>query len=185
MNGSTEVPAAVDPARRAAYDVLRAVDERGAYANLVLPGLLRERGITGRDAAFATELAYGTLRWQGTYDAVLGACVNRPLDRVDPTLRDALRLGAHQLLALRVATHAAVSVTVDLARAVAGEGPARFANAVLRRVAARVLPEWIAELTPAYDDDPVAHLALAHAHPRWVVAALRDALGGDLAETAA
>jgi len=175
----------VDPARRAAYDVLRAVDERGAYANLVLPGLLRQRGITGRDAAFATELAYGTLRWQGTYDAVLGACVNRPLDRVDPTLRDALRLGVHQLLALRVATHAAVSVTVDLARAVAGEGAARFANAVLRRVAARALPEWITELAPAYDDDPVAHLALAHAHPRWVVAALRDALGGDLAETAA
>ncbi|CAN5713507.1 transcription antitermination factor NusB [soil metagenome] len=179
------MPAAVDPARRAAYDVLRAVTERGAYANLVLPGLLRERGISGRDAAFATELAYGTLRWQGTYDAVLAACVDRPLDRVDPTLRDALRLGTHQLLALRVATHAAVSVTVDLARAVAGEGAARFANAVLRRVAARPLSDWITELAPAYADDPVAHLALAHAHPRWVVAALRDALGGDLGETAA
>src|SRR5262249_41241717 len=52
----------LDPARRAAFDVLRAVAERDAYANLALPALLRERGITGRDAAFATELAYGTCR---------------------------------------------------------------------------------------------------------------------------
>ena len=63
----------MDPARRAAYDVLRAVDERDAYANLLLPSMLTERGITGRDAAFATELTYGTLRGLGTYDAVLAA----------------------------------------------------------------------------------------------------------------
>ncbi|HLX50535.1 MAG TPA: transcription antitermination factor NusB, partial [Streptosporangiaceae bacterium] len=60
-----------DPVRRAAFDVLAAVDSRGAYANLLLPSLLRERGLTGRDAALATELCYGTLRGQGTYDAIL------------------------------------------------------------------------------------------------------------------
>src|SRR4249919_1976776 len=92
----------LDPARRAAFDLLRAVAERDAYANLVLPGLLRERGITGRDAAFATELAYGTLRWRGTYDAVLATCVDRPLDAVDGPVLDLLRLGAHQLLGMRV-----------------------------------------------------------------------------------
>ncbi|MGH3235942.1 MAG: transcription antitermination protein NusB, partial [Streptosporangiaceae bacterium] len=59
-----------DPARRAAYDVLCAVADRDAYANLLLPALLSERGLTGRDAAFATELTYGTLRGRGTYDAI-------------------------------------------------------------------------------------------------------------------
>ena len=67
-----------------------------AYANLVLPRLLRERGITGRDAAFATELVGGTLRGQGSYDAVIDH-LRRPR-AADPAVRDALRLGAHQLL---------------------------------------------------------------------------------------
>ena len=173
-----------DPARRVAYDVLRAVEEREAYGNLLLPATLAARGLTGRDAALATELTYGTLRGLGTYDAVLAACVDRPLDAVDPTLRDALRLGAHQLLATRVPPHAAVSATVDLARAVAGEGPARFVNAVLRRVARADLPGWLARLAPPYEEDPLGHLALVHAHPRWAVAAFAEALDGDLAETA-
>ncbi|HEV2253719.1 MAG TPA: transcription antitermination factor NusB, partial [Streptosporangiaceae bacterium] len=72
-----------DPARRAAYDVLRAVADRDAYANLLLPALLTERGLTGRDAAFATELTYGTLRGRGTYDAIVAACSDR--DQLDPT----------------------------------------------------------------------------------------------------
>ena len=70
------------------------------------------------------------------YDAVLAACVSRPLAEVDPPVLDVLRLGAHQLLATRIPTHAAVSATVELARAVAGEGPAKFVNAVLRKVSA-------------------------------------------------
>jgi 16S rRNA (cytosine967-C5)-methyltransferase len=174
-----------DPARQASFDVLRAVDERDAYANLVLPPLLRERELSGRDAAFATELAYGTLRWLGTYDAVLSACIDRPLDAVDPPVRDVLRVGLHQLLAMRVPPHAAVSATVELARAVAGEGASRFVNAVLRRAGKHDLAGWVAELAPRYDADPIGHLALAHAHPRWVVQAFADALRGDLAEVAA
>jgi len=168
-----------------AFDLLRAVDERDAYANLTLPGLLRDRSLSGRDAAFATELGYGTLRRRGTYDAVLAACVDRPLDRVDPPVLDVLRLGAHQLLAMRVPPHAAVGATVELARAVAGESRGSFVNAVLRRVGARDLDSWLAEVAPAYDTDPLGHLAVVHSHPRWVVSALRDALGGDLEETAA
>jgi 16S rRNA (cytosine967-C5)-methyltransferase len=173
-----------DAARRAAFDVLRAVAERDAYANLVLPELLTTRGIEGRDAAFATELTYGTLRGHGTYDVVLAACVDRPLGQVDEPVRDVLRLGAHQLLAMRVPSHAAVSATVELARAVLGDGRAKFVNAVLRRVGASDLASWVSQLAPAYDVDPVGHLAVAHSHPRWVVSAVRDALGGSLEETA-
>src|SRR5882762_3243229 len=112
----------IDPARLVAFEVLRAVRERDAYANLLLPALLRERGLTGRDAALATELSYGTLRGQGTYDAVIAACSARGLDQIDPPVRDVLRLGAHQLLATRIGAHAAVATSVDLAREVSGPG---------------------------------------------------------------
>lgn len=171
-----------DPVRVLAYDVLRAVDERDAYANLVLPALLREAESSGsfdrRDAALATELVYGTLRRQGTYDAVLAACVDRPLREVDPEVLDVLSLGAHQLLGTRIPQHAAVSASVELARYVLGDGRAKFVNAVLRRVAARDLDAWLTEVAPPYEEDPEDHLAVVHSHPRWVVAALWDALGG-------
>ena len=169
-----------DPARRAAYDTLRAVGDRDAYANLVLPGLLRERDITDRDAAFATELAYGALRGRGTYDEIIAACSNRALADVDPNLLDVLRLGAHQLLKTRVPAHAAVSSSVDLVATATGRRATGFVNAVLRKVGARDFGGWTAELAPAYATDPVGHVAFAHMHPRWIVEVFRDALGGDL-----
>ncbi len=170
---------ASDPPRQTAYDVLAAVRERSAYANLVLPGLLRERRLDARDAALATELAYGTLRAQGQLDVVLQACVDRPLAQVDPPVLDLLRLGAYQLLRTRVPPHAAVSATVDLARRVTTAGPAAFVNAVLRKVSAKDLDTWLTELAP---DEEVAALGLATSHPRWIASAFRDALRGDLDE---
>ena len=171
--------AKVDPARLAAYDVLVAVREQDAYTNLVLPPLLRSRGLTGRDAAFVTELVSGTIRRQGTYDAVLAACVDRPLAKVDPGVLDALRLGAHQLLAMRVPSHAAVGTSVDLVRSAVGPGPAGFVNAVLRKVAAHDLSGWVRRVAPDPATDPVGFASVAHAHPRWVVEALAEALGTD------
>jgi 16S rRNA (cytosine967-C5)-methyltransferase len=175
----------VDPARRAAFDVLRAVGADDAYANLLLPSLLRTRGITGRDAALATELAYGTLRGRGTYDAVLAVCSARPLERIDAPVLDVLRLGTHQLLATRIGAHAAVATSVELVKQVAGGGAAGFVNAVLRRAAARDLESWIAQTAPDRAADPVGHLAVRHSHPRWIVAAYGEALGEDLAVSAA
>ena len=169
-----------DPARRAAYDVLRAVADRDAYANLLLPALLTERGLTGRDAAFATELTYGTLRGRGTYDAILAACSDR--DEIDPPVRDVLRLGAHQLLATRVGSHAAVATSVDLAKDVCGPRPSGFVNAVLRRVATRDLDGWIQIVAPDRSRDPSGYLAVRYSYPRWIVDAFRDALGPDAAE---
>jgi len=171
-----------DPVRILAFEALRAVDERDAYANLVLPPLLRKArekgGFEGRDAALATELVYGTLRRQGTYDAIIAECVDRPLREVDPPVLDVLSLGAHQLLGTRIPTHAAVSATVELARVVLGDGRAKFVNAVLRKVAQDDLDGWLAKVAPPYDDDPEDHLAVVHSHPRWVVSALWDSLGG-------
>lgn len=165
-----------------AFEALRAVDERDAYANLVLPPLLRkarEKGdFDGRDAALATELVYGTLRRQGTYDAIISACVDRPLREVDPPVLDVLALGAHQLLGTRIPTHAAVSASVELARVVLGDGRAKFVNAVLRKISQQDLDAWVAQVAPPYDEDPEDHLAVVHSHPRWVVSALWDSLGG-------
>src|SRR5499426_669286 len=166
---------AATPAREVALEVLRAVADRDAYANLLLPALLAERGLTGRDASFATELTYGTLRGRGSYDAILAACSDR--DDIDPPVRDVLRLGAHQLLATRVGDHAAVATSVDLAREVAGPGTAGFVNAVLRRVATRDLEAWITAIAPDRAADPVGHLAVRYSHPRWIVAAFSESLG--------
>jgi 16S rRNA (cytosine967-C5)-methyltransferase len=169
-----------DPARRAAYDVLRAVADRDAYANLLLPALLAERGLTGRDASFATELTYGTLRGRGSYDAILAACSDR--DDIDPPVRDVLRLGAHQLLATRVGSHAAVATSVDLVKDACGPRPSGFVNAVLRRVATRDLDGWIQIVAPDRSRDPSGYLAVRYSYPRWIVDAFRDALGPDAAE---
>ncbi len=155
--------------------MLRAVADRDAYANLLLPSLLRERGLTGRDAAFATELTYGTLRGRGTYDAILAACSDR--DDLDPPVRDVLRLGTHQLLATRVGRHAAVATSVDLAKDVCGPRPSGFVNAVLRRVATRDLEAWIDIVVPDRSQDPSGYLAVRYSHPRWIVDAYRAALG--------
>ncbi|MFJ2297871.1 RsmB/NOP family class I SAM-dependent RNA methyltransferase [Oerskovia paurometabola] len=176
-----------DPARNVAFDVLQEVATSDAYANLVLPPLLRSRGIRGRDAAFATELAYGTLRLRGRYDAIIAQCVDRPLGQVDPNVLDLLRLGAHQLLGMRVAQHAAVSETVGLARARAGAGSAQFVNAVLRKISRSSLEEWLEAITLDAPDD-VTRLAITQSHPVWIARAMREALVGtgrsadDLAE---
>ncbi|MGA8115136.1 MAG: transcription antitermination factor NusB [Actinocatenispora sp.] len=165
--------------------MLRAVHDRDAYANLALPALLTEWSLSGRDAAFATELCYGTLRATGTLDAVLSASSHRPLSKMDKTVRDALRLGVYQLLYTRVPAHAAVSTTVALVRSAGGHRSASFANAVLRRVAGNDLAGWLDLIAPAGSRDPLARTAVRHAHPTWIVRAWRDALaaGADQPET--
>ena len=172
----------LDPARRAAFDVLRAVSTRDAYANLALPAILRERGISGRDAAFATELAYGTCRARGLLDAVIAAAAGRPVDRIDPVLLDLLRLGAYQVLRTRVEDHAAVSTTVEQAGIEFDSARAGFVNGVLRAIARRDEASWVAELAPPAATDPVGHLAFTHAHPRWIGQAFADALGARAGE---
>jgi 16S rRNA (cytosine967-C5)-methyltransferase len=164
----------LDGARLTAYDVLDGVSSRAAYANLLLPQLLRERRLEPRDAAFATQLAYGTLRATGTLDAVLTGLVSRPLAELDPRVLDLLRLGTYQLIDLRVPAHAAVDTTVALTRAIVGTGASGLVNAVLRKVAAGGdRPAWLVALAPADEDE---RLSLSTDHPRWIIEAWREAL---------
>ncbi|MFW5474307.1 RsmB/NOP family class I SAM-dependent RNA methyltransferase [Knoellia sp. CPCC 206450] len=164
-----------EPARFAAYTLLRAVAD-GAYANLELPAILRRHRLDTRDAAFATELAFGTLRMQGFYDAVIERAADRPTSKIDGGVLDVLRLGAHQLLGMRVPPHAAADQTVGLARTVSGAGASGFVNAVMRRVSERTREEWVTEVVP--EGGSTGALAVEYSHPEWVVSALRGALLG-------
>ncbi|MBB5748807.1 RsmB/NOP family class I SAM-dependent RNA methyltransferase [Micrococcus sp. TA1] len=163
-----------DPSRLAAFETLTAVSRDDAYANLVLPSRIAAHRLDRRDAGFATELAYGALRGQGFYDAVLATCVDRSLDQLDRPVLDALRLGAHQLLGMRVPAHAALDATVALVRDQVGAGPSGLVNAVLRKVSAQDREAWLEQLAPAPGDDDA--LAIRHSHPRWIVRALRQSL---------
>jgi 16S rRNA (cytosine967-C5)-methyltransferase len=162
----------LDLPRQVAYEALAAVHRDDAYANLVLPKLLRQAGLSGRDAAFTTELTYGTLRQTGTLDAIIASAADRAVERIDPPVRDALRLGAYQLLHMRVGAHAAVDTTVNLVRFLT-PGAAGFANAVLRRISGSSREEWVARLSTG---DEIADLSLAHAHPQWIVRSFVDSL---------
>jgi 16S rRNA (cytosine967-C5)-methyltransferase len=174
--------APADPARVAAHELLRAVAEQDAYANLALPKILAAHRLAGRDAALATELGYGTLRTRGTLDEVLGRCVDRPLSDVDPAVLDVLRLGTYQALRTRIPPHAAVATSVDLVHALGHGRAAGFVNAVLRRVTNHSWDGWVTELVQGAD--PERALAVRTAHPEWIVAAFSAALGGDFDETA-
>lgn len=171
-----------DP-RRVAYDVLRSVSTREAYANLVLPDLLRRSDLSVRDAALATELAYGTLRATGTLDAVIDVVSSRPIAGLDSDVLDAVRLGVYQLLRTRVPSHAAVSATVGATYGVLSQGQAGFVNALLRKVTLRTPEEWIERVAPDPEQDRLGYLGVRYAHPLWIVRAFNDSLAGDVEGT--
>ena len=170
-----------DKPRLLAHRILGAVTQQGAYANLETARVLAGAGLEARDAAFVTELVAGTCRLMCTYDRILAAASGRPT--FDPDLADALRLGTHQLLSMRVGHHAAINTTVDLAAATVGEKVAGLTNAVLRKVAARDLGGWVEHLSR--DDDELGRLALRTHHPRWIAEAYVDLLGDEAEEALA
>jgi len=160
-------------ARDAAFVCVIAVLEEDTYANLAMPKILKDFRLSGRDAAFATELAYGALRMQGLYDAVITDCAQREASTIQPVVRAALWLGVHQVLSMRVPSHAAVNETVALVRREDGAGAAGFANAIMRRVTEHTRDEWEALLAPG---DDARDLGIRHSHPTWVVEELAASL---------
>lgn len=175
------VPAAtgrVQPARRIALEVISAVRESDAYANLLLPVKLERAKLSSQDAAFATELSYGTLRGQGYYDAVIEIAAGRSARDIDAPILDVLRLGAHQLLSMRVASHAAVDESVSLAREVGSRSASGFVNAVLRTIARSEVEEWHHRVLSSVQSED-ERLSLEYSHPLWVVRAFRQSLAAE------
>lgn len=165
----------ISAARLVAYDVLRDVDEREAYANLALPSRIREAGLDGRDAALATELVAGTLRGQGRYDRIIEIASGRELTSIDDHTLRVLRLGTHQLLSMRTASHAAVNESVELQRRVANSAAAGFVNGVLRSIGRASNDEWNSRINETARNADEA-LAATSSHPAWVLRAFRAAL---------
>jgi 16S rRNA (cytosine967-C5)-methyltransferase len=153
------------PARQIAFEVLRRVEEGGAYASRALDAALDQAGaLDPREAGLATELVYGTLRRALSLDAALAPHSRRPIAELDPAARVALRMGAYQLLFLRTPAHAAVGETVGLAKAADHGRAAGYVNAVLRALSRdpRLPP------APPLEADPAGHVAAAEALPRWI-----------------
>ncbi|MFT4148190.1 MAG: transcription antitermination factor NusB [Micrococcaceae bacterium] len=161
--------------RLAAYEVLAQVSEDGAYANLALQQILKRRHLSHQDAAFATELANGALRNQLFYRAILQKAIDRPLAKVDQKLLNVLYLALHQLLSMRVADHAAVDQSVNLAKKVAGESTAGFVNAILRKVQVHSKDEWL-DVVLENTTDPLERMSIEFSHPVWIIRALKQSL---------
>jgi 16S rRNA (cytosine967-C5)-methyltransferase len=169
---------AVQPARRIALDVILAVRESDAYANLLLPVRLQRAKLSEADAGLATELTYGTLRRQGYYDVVISLAAGRTVDKIDPAILDVLRLACHQLLSMRVAQHAAVDESVQLAKTVGSNSATGFVNGVLRTITRTDAAEWQERaLATAKNDDE--RLSILYSHPVWIIRAFRSALAAE------
>lgn len=163
-------------ARSAALECLLRVEQEDAYANLVLPEILRAQRLASRDAALATELTYGTLRMQGLYDSIIGWASKRDPRSLDAPVRAVLRLGVHQAIALRTPPHAAVDQTVRLAREAGAPKASGLVNAVMRRVVEADEQAWLARVAPG---NSRWDLSVRHSHPEWVVGEIEKALQAD------
>lgn len=164
----------VDRVRLAAYDILRDVDDRDAYANLLLPSVIKKHRFNARDAGFLTELVAGTLRLRGRYNAIIALAAERSWQQIDARTLRVLQLAAHQIFATRVAHHAAIYESVELQRLVANKKAAGFVNGVLRTLTRTPLEGWLERIRQQNISED-AKLAQIHSHPEWVVRALREA----------
>jgi 16S rRNA (cytosine967-C5)-methyltransferase len=152
-------------ARQVAYEVVRRVFEDGAYADRAFRAVAAaaEPHLTSRDRAFAMQLAYGTVQRVRTLDHAIETLGRRPVRKLDPPVRAALRLGAYQLAYMAVPAHAAANEAVELVRAARLERAVAFTNAVLRRLAA-----GIHDLLASLGDATPSEAALRHSYPDWI-----------------
>jgi 16S rRNA (cytosine967-C5)-methyltransferase len=151
-------------ARAIAVRVLERVELSDAFLNSALDAeIKRARGLDRRDAAFATELCYGAARRSMALDYGISRLSARPLDRVDPRVRCALRVGAYQIFFMRLPRRAAVSETVEALKQLGMGRATGFANALLRKLSR------MDELPLPPISDPLAHLAVRESHPAWLL----------------
>ena len=161
-----------------ALELLDRVFVEDAYANLLMPKLLKDRKVDSRDAGLAQEIAYGTIRHKNTLDAIICRAADRRLADFDPGVLRLLELGAYQILRTRVPMHAALNETVDQSKTVLNGRATGLVNAVLRRVSERDWSEWL-DVIQEFAGSETEHQALEFSHPEWIVTALRHALRAD------
>lgn len=166
-----EAGRAVSRARGAAFEVLRRVEDEGAFAAPLLAGLPDE--LSAEDRSLCYELTLGVLRRQLWLDRALEHFAGRKSEKLDAPVRRALRLGLYQLRFLtRVPARAAVNESVNLVHAARVRSAASFVNAVLRRAARE--PDY----DPASEiKDPLEKISVETSHPAWLVARWAEAFG--------
>ena len=160
-----------NPSRLTAYELVHQVNNDGAYANIRLPELLAKSKMSTADKAFTTELSYGTLRMQGRHDYIIKKFTDRSFNEIDTKIIDLLRIGTHQITQMRVADHAAVGETVEVAKLVTGESKASYVNAILRKISADTNDLAELEKLPI-----IEKLAIKHSHPEWIISSFFDLL---------
>jgi len=162
-------------ARQLALRVLERVERAGAYADVLLRALLGRGDLSAADRAFATDLVYGTLRWRGRLDFLLAQVLDRELDKLEPLVANALRLGAYQIVLSqgRTPPEVAVDEAVRCVRAAGAERATGLVNAVLRRLAA----EHARIALPDAERDPLGHLTHALSLPAWLAARWLEVYG--------
>ncbi len=171
-------------ARQVALRVLERVERAGAFADVLLRALLGRGGISTADRAFATDLVHGTLRWRGRLDFLLAQVLDGDLDKLEPLVANALRLGAYQIVfgAGRTPPEVAVDESVRCVRAAGAERATGLVNAVLRRLAR----EHASIALPDLERDPLGHLTHALSLPPWLAARFIELFGtGEAAALAA
>ena len=161
--------AAISSARKAAFQILMAVERGQSHSD----DLLRGKAVnlmSAPDRNLATTLVLGVLRWQILLDHHLQALLKRPNARLDPEILISLRIGAFQLLHLdRIPARAAIDESVELAKQAGHRFASGMVNAVLRKLSS-VSREDLPEGSPT-------ELALAQAHPGWMVGRWVDLYG--------
>ena len=156
--------------------MLLRVERTRAYADLALHAALSQSSLVGADRALVTELVYGTLRWRGRLDFLLAKVLDRELEKLEPTVVAALRLGAYQIVfSERIPASAAVDESVRCVHALGAERAGGLVNAVLRRFAS----EFQRIPLPTLEEDPLAHLTHALSLPGWVAEALLEQFGAE------
>ena len=171
--------AKLSPGRLAALRILIAAREGGRYAREVSSDLCAAMALDGRDAAFARRLALGVTGCSGCLDDALDSVLDDPRS-LSVDVRDALRIGAYELLYLGTSPQVAVSQGVELARMCA-HGAAGLANAVLRRVAEGADAFLAAEDVPSQHRVMVSRARRAGL-PTWLVRRIVDSLGEERAQ---
>lgn len=161
--------------RQIAFELLRRVQDDDSYANLLLPTLLAEAKVDSRDAGFIQELSFGALRNKILYERIIEIASSRKIASIDSDVLIVLLIGAHQLLRMRVPTHAAINETVNLAKLKTNKSSVGFVNAVLRRVSEASVEDWIKRVT-AKSESTDDKLSVVYSHPTWITKSLKAAL---------
>jgi 16S rRNA (cytosine967-C5)-methyltransferase len=160
--------------REVAFDLLDRVQSDDAYANLLLPTLISRAKLDTRDAAFVQELAFGTIRNWLLYEKILEHASGRKIGDIEPAAQIVLVLGVHQLLDMRVPTHAAINESVNLAKRRASKGSVGFVNAILRKVSLKDRAEWVESVLVGLSG--MEALSVKFSQPIWIVQAFKAAL---------